>query len=41
MGGAMDGEFYVPDGVYSYTISANSSKAGERFEYRGYISIIR
>jgi gliding motility-associated-like protein len=40
-GGANEGEYYVPNGVYNYHISMNSIKTGERFESKGHISIIR
>jgi gliding motility-associated-like protein len=40
-GGANEGEYYVPNGVYNYHISMNSLKTGERFESKGHISIIR
>jgi len=40
-GGASGGEYYIPNGVYTYYIATNSLKTGERYEYRGTISIIR
>ena len=40
--GGMNGNtYYLPNGLYSYYIATNSLKTGERFEHRGYISIIR
>ena len=40
--GGMNGNtYYLPNGLYSYYIATNSLKTGQRFEYRGYISIIR
>jgi gliding motility-associated-like protein len=40
-GGVNGNEYYIPDGIYNYYISTNSLKSGERFEYRGTISIVR
>lgn len=40
-GGMNENTYYLPNGLYSYYIATNSLKTGERFEYRGYISIIR
>jgi len=40
-GGVNGNDYYVPDGIYNYYITTNSLKSGERFEYRGTISIIR
>ena len=40
-GGASGGDYYIPNGIYTYYIATNSLKTGERFEYRGTISIIR
>ena len=40
-GGANGSSFYSPNGIYTYCISAYSMNAGERFEYRGFISLIR
>jgi len=40
-GGVNGNEYYIPDGIYNYYISTNSLKSGERFEYKGTISIIR
>lgn len=40
-GAVNENDYYVPDGIYNYYISTNSLKSGERFEYRGTISIIR
>ena len=40
--GGMNGNtYYLPNGLYSYYIATNSLKTGERYEYRGTISIIR
>ena len=41
LGGTRESQYYVPNGVYTYFIYANSLKSGERFEYKGNISIIR
>jgi gliding motility-associated-like protein len=40
-GGVNGNDYYVPDGIYNYYISTNSLKSGERFEYKGTISIVR
>jgi gliding motility-associated-like protein len=40
-GGVNGNDYYIPDGIYNYHISTNSLKSGERFEYKGTISIVR
>jgi gliding motility-associated-like protein len=40
-GGANGSSYYCPNGAYTYCISAYSLNSGERFEYRGSVSIIR
>jgi len=40
-GGASGGDYYIPNGVYNYYIATNSLKTGERYEYKGTISVIR
>ena len=40
-GGANGSSYYCPNGAYTYCISTYSLNSGERFEYRGSVSIIR
>jgi gliding motility-associated-like protein len=40
-GGSKGGDIFVPNGIYTYFMAANSLKSGERLEYRGHVTIIR